>query len=211
MTMQEKWKDITDLRDVIPQDEPWVSLPEGDVVFVRHPSDSEIADIHALTQTEITVSTVPLSVFRAVYRRNQDSFWGIYRAADKSKTNPCLIGFYALLLLTQAGRVALERGEFDASNPDLSLLAPGGTRPAAIYVWGVVARKVARKATPLVAWALGSRLYAGIPLYATAGTLGGLNAIKSYGFAGARQSEGGLGGLFRLDPPTPSQSSTEAA
>lgn len=209
--MKKKLKDIIGLQDVTPQDEPWASLSDGGIIFVRHPSDAEIADIHALTQTEITASTVPLSVIKAVHRHNRDSFWGVYRAADKSKADPHFIGYYSLLLLTQAGRDALERGKFNAANPDLSLLAPGGTRPAAIYVWGVVARKVMRRATPLVAWALGSRLYAGLPLYATAGTMGGLNAIKDYGFAGARQSDGEIGGLFRLDPPAPSQSSTEAA
>lgn len=207
--MQKIWKDINSLDSVAAEDVPWVSLPEGGIVFVRHPSDAEIADIHALTQTEITASTVSLSVIKTVYKHNKDSFWGVYQAADRSKSHAHLIGYYSLLLLTQAGRDALERSDLNTTSPDLSHLAPGGTRPAAIYVWAIVARKTARKATPLIAWALGARLYAGIPLYTTPATLGGLNIAKDYGFAGVHRSEAGLGNLFRLDPPQ--RKTTEAA
>lgn len=198
--MQEKFNEVIGMENILPQNEPWASHPEGGILFVRHPSDTDIDNIHMLTKTEIATSTVPLAVIKAVYKHNRDNFWGLYRATDASKTDARFVGYYGVLLLNQAGRELLERGEFDASNPDLSLLAPGGTRPAAIYVWAVVARKLTRLASPLVTMAVGSRYYFGIPIYATAGTLGGLSSLKEHGFVGARQSEAGLGGLLRLDP-----------
>ena len=72
-----------------------------------------------------------------------------------------------------------------------------------MYVWALVARKVARVATVLVAKALGRDLYGGVPIYGRAATLGGVASLKGYGFEGARPSEKGLGDLFRLDPEAP--------
>lgn len=181
--------------------EPWASLPDGGIIFVRHPSDAEIADLYNLTKVEISPSVAPLSVVQAVYKHNRDSFWGIYQASSPERTDTRMTGYYGLLMLTQAGREALEQNRFDAHDVDLRLVTPDGQRPAAIYVWALVARKVNRMAVPLLAWALGAKLYGGVPIYATAGTLGGLSAIRKQGFIGAREADSGLGHLFRLDPP----------
>ena len=198
--MKKKLNDIIELTDEKPQDEPWTYLPEGGILFVRRPSDAEIANIYQLTQTEITSSSASLPVIETVHKHNKDSFWGVYQASDSTKQDARLIGYYSFLHLNQMGRDKLENGTFDATVPDLDLLVLSGQRPAAMYVWALVARKVARMATPLVAWALGAKLYGGVALYATAGTLGGLNTMKGYGFSGARPSDAGLGHLFRLDP-----------
>ncbi len=92
----------------------------------------------------------------------------------------------------------------DVKNPDLKYIVPYGTRPAAIYIWAIVARKVNRYVMPLIAKALGKELYGGLPLYATAGTMGGLSTMKGTGFEGTSEKDAGLGQLFRLDAPPPS-------
>lgn len=209
--MKPTLKEIISLTRGPSMDEPSFELPDGSVVLVRRSADDEIENIHSLTQSEITVSTVSLSVIKAVHNHNKDSIWGIYHATDATKQTQRLIGHYSFLHLNQAGLAALERGELNASDPDLSLVARDGERPAAIYVWGVVARRVARIGTPLIAVALGKKRYGGLPIYTTAGSMGGLNTIISYGFSSARPAETGLGDLFRLDPPVPARSSTEAA
>lgn len=212
--MKKSLNEIIQLATVAPRHEPSAELPDGTVILVRRPSDAEIENIHDLTRTEITASTVPLPVIKAVHKHNKDSFWGVYQAADASPEatrEARFIGYYSFLHLNEAGRAVLERAEFDGGNPDLNLLVEHGERPAAIYVWAVVARRVARIATPLTARALGKALYGGLPIYTTAGTMGGLQAIKGYGFLGARDADNGVGHLFRLDPPPPPGSATEAA
>jgi hypothetical protein len=213
--MKRTLSEIIMLAAIAPRHEPSVELNDGTVLLVRRPTDEEIENIHSLTQSEIAASSTPLPIIKGVHKHNKDSFWGVYQASDASpeaKRKARFIGYYAMLHLNQAGLDALERDEFDASDPPHSLLAASGERPAAIYVWAVVARRVARIATPLIARALGKQTYGGLPIYTTAGTLGGLHAIKGYGFLGARQAEGGLGHLFRLDPPAPvPRRTTEAA
>jgi hypothetical protein len=207
--MSEKLKKIIDVAPETAHVEPWTSLPDGGIIFVKHPNDAEIVEIAGMAVTEISPSVAPLAVVQAVYKHNKDSFWGIYQASDSSRSDVRFIGYYGFLHLTQTGREALERNEFDTRDVDLRLLVPYGERPAAIYVWALVARKVARLSTPLVAWALGAKVYGGVPIYATAGTLGGLSSIKQNGFSGARPADVGLGHLFRLDP-SPRKPSSEA-
>jgi hypothetical protein len=203
--MKYSYSDITRLASATPRHEPSFQLPDGKVILVRHPNAAEVNSIHTLTRTEIATSTVPLAVIKTVYKHNKDTLWGIYIAENdtpEALRGATMIGYYSFLHLTAKGMSALERGDLNAADPDLSLLAPNGTRPTAIYIWGVVAKRVTRIATPLIARALGRDLYGGLPLYTTAGTLGGLKAIKSFGFAGTTEETPALGQLFRMDPPT---------
>ena len=179
--------------------EPWTWAPDGGTVFIRRATPDEIAPIHALTQQAISADVAPLSVVEEVYKRNRDSFWTVNRADDEVKRNPRLVGYIGMLHLTQAGRDRLETGNFNAHEPDVSLVVPSEVRPAAIYVWAIIAPKLGRQATSLVAHALGAELYGGVPIFATAGTLRGMNLMKGYGFSGAGGNQAGLGQLFRLD------------
>lgn len=192
------------LPEEAPKPGTWTTLPSGGVVFVKHPSDAEMQELYALTQVEISPSVAPLNVVLAVYKHNRDAFLGLYTADDESRKNPKFVGYYAFLHLTKEGLERLEAGTLDVLNPDLNCVVTDGQRPAAIYVWAIVARKINRFVMPLIAKALGAELYGGVPLYATAGTLGGMGAMKAVGFEGAKDKEAGLGQLFRLDAPPPS-------
>jgi hypothetical protein len=179
---------------------PQAQLPDGGTIFVRHPSDEDMGNLYKLTQDEIG-EVAAREVVQAVYDHNPDTFWGVYYMPEDTPAEEArFIGYYGFLHLNPVGEKALETGAFDALNPDLAHLVKPGERPVVIYVWALVARRVARLATPLVARALGKDLYGGVPIYAKAGTLGGLATIKNYGFVSARPSDFGLGDLFRLDP-----------
>lgn len=197
--MQKNLSKVLDLVPNEPKEDPWARLPDGGIVFVRRAKEDELVPIHELTKDQISADIAPLSVVQRVYQHNYDSFWTVNRASDPSRTDATLAGYFGLLHLTPVGREHLEKGTFDAHEPDLRLIVPSGTRPAAIYVWAIIARKTGRVATHLLALALGAELYGGVPIFATAGTLGGMNLMKGYGFSGARGSEAGLGQLFRLD------------
>jgi len=209
--MKKTLNEIITLASIAPRHEPLMARSQRSAIWVRRPTAEEIENIHSLTKAEIRASRVPLPVIRAVHKHNKDSFWGVYQAPAQDRKNSQFLGYYAFLHLNQAGRTALERDEFDSTELDLSLLVPSGERPAAIYIWAVVARRLAWVATPLVVRALGTELYGDLPIYAKAGTMGGLNVIKGYGFHGAREAEAGLGHLFRLDPPEPQKTNIEAA
>lgn len=209
--MTEDIKEIIRLAVKDEHRESSVVLPDGTRMLVRHPSESEIEHIHELTQTQIAAHTAPLPVIKAVYKHNADCVWGIYHSPDASRENLRFMGYYSFLHLNAAGLAALQKGELNGRNPDLSMIVPYGQRPAALYVWAVVARRITRFTIPLIARALGPELYGGLPIYTTAGTLGGLSAVKHYGFSSAREAEKGLGHLFRLDPPVPQRGKTNAA
>lgn len=209
--MKKTLNEIIMLESTAPRHEPLIARKHRSAVSVHRPTAGEIEYIHNLTKAEIRASKVPLPVIMAVYKHNRDSFWGVYQAPSRDRKDPRILGYYAFLHLNQAGRAALERDEFDASKLDLSLLVPTGVRPAAIYIWAVVARRLAWIATPLVVRALGTELYGDLPIYTKAGTMGGLNVIKGYGFHSAREAEAGLGHLFRLDPSVAEKTSIEAA
>ena len=197
--MQKNLNDVFHLVDDKAANDLWLEAPEGGIVFVRRARQDQISEIHELTKREISEDVAPLSVVEEVYKRNHDSFWTVNRASDTSRQDARMVGYVGLLILNEIGRERLEAGAFDAHEPDVRLIVPSNTRPAAIYIWSIIARKVARQLANLVAHAMGAELYAGVPLFATAGTLGGLNLMKGYGFSGTGGRDAGLGQLFRLD------------
>jgi hypothetical protein len=196
--MSKKLGDLLDKAPEKPSEEPWSSVPDGGIIWVRRTAENELPELYALTEREVAAQLAPYEVFTRMYAQNKDSLWSVYRASDQTRSDAKLIGYYALIHLNPAGKEMLEAGTFDGHDPDMRAVVPSATRPAAIYVWVAIVRRVARVATWLLANALGAEVYGGVPIYATAGTMGGLSAIKGYGFSTAHD-EAGLGKLYRLD------------
>ena len=196
--MSKKLGDLLDKAPEKPAEEPWSSVPDGGIIWVRRSTLAELPELYALTQREVAGPLAPYDVLVRMMQNNADTFWSVYRASDTTRSDTRLIGYYALIHLNPAGREMLEAGTFDGHDPDMRVVVPSATRPAAIYVWVAIVRRVARVATWLLANALGAEVYGGVPIFATAGTMGGLNIIKGYGFSTA-QNEAGLGKLYRLD------------
>jgi hypothetical protein len=181
------------------QREPEFRLPDGSVIFVRRPPDDELDELYSMSKVEIGSRVAPLELVKAVYKHNSDTFWGVYYIKANKPDEVRFIGHYSFLHLNDAGRIALETGAFNPVEPKLEHIVAEGEKPTVVYIWAIVAKNVARVATPLVAKALGKDRYGGVPIYTSAATLGGLNTIKSYGFINVRPAKEGLGDLFRLD------------
>lgn len=172
--------------------------PDGDIIVVKMAQPEDVDVLHALTIMEIGPSVAALETMRAVYRHNPETLWTIYRRSPEGGDDR-LAGYFGFLHLNAAGLRALEERTLSGREPDLALLARAGDRPVAIYVWAGIARKVRVLAEMLVAQAMGAERYGGLPIYATAGTLGGLKWLNHLGEADRGPTENALGNVFRID------------
>jgi hypothetical protein len=180
---------------------PSAPHPEGGTVFVRVAQFSEIEALHELTVREIGQQVAPLEAMQDVHRHNPETLWAIFRAPSGDASRAQLAGYYGFLHLNQAGSEALEKRTLRPRSPDLSLLAAAGERPAVVYVWAIVARRLTKLTIPLVGKGLGIKRYGGLQFFATAGTMGGLNGLRGYGFKGAADSDDKIGDLFQFYMP----------
>src|SRR5262249_4413661 len=108
------------------------------VVFM--PRGDEIDRLVALIRKDLSVAAS--DVVRRVVSHNPDSLWAIARRDHFSAASPSGEGVMAFLMLNRAGMRRLFDGSFDASNPDLSLLAHQFEKPAGIYIWALHARGI---------------------------------------------------------------------
>jgi hypothetical protein len=192
--------------------EPQARHPEGGIVFVRMARFEEIEGLHDLTVREIGRQVAPLQAMQDVYGHNPETIWVIFRSPTEDKGQAQLAGYYGFLHLNEAGHQALQARTLTPRTPDLGLLAAAGERPAAVYVWAIVARRLTTLTIPLVGLGLGIKRYGGLQFYATAATMGGLNGLKGYGFTGASDQDDKLGDLFHFYMPGEAdRTSTSAA
>ncbi|HEY2034469.1 MAG TPA: hypothetical protein VGH02_12360 [Rhizomicrobium sp.] len=198
--MSENFGDLLDLAPDKAKEEPWSSHPDGGIIWVGRAKPEELPELYALTQREVGEHITSLQTLQNMQKFNRDTVWGVYRASDQTRTDKTMVGYVALIFLNKAGLEALEESRFDGIDPDMRMVVPSDTRPEAIYMWVVVLRKVSRIAGWLIANALGAERYGGVPIFATAGTTGGLNALKGRGFV-PHETQAGLGNLFRMDRP----------
>lgn len=184
---------------------------DGDVIAVRLTHPEEVIALHALTVAEIGSSVASLETMQRVYKHNPECLWTILRRPPGAPDR--LAGYFGFLHLNAAGLAALEDRTLSGRTPNLAHLARASERPAAIYVWAGIARKVRALAEMLVAQAMGAERYGGLPIYATAGTLGGLKWLNHLGEADRGPQENGLGSVFRIDTArsVASRASTPAA
>ena len=171
---------------------------DGDLIVVRMAHPQEVESLHQMTVSEIGPSVASLQTMQEVYKHNPETLWPIFRRPPNGGPD-CLSGYFGFLHLNAAGVAALEARTLSGREPDLALLACSGERPAALYVWAGIARKMRTIAEGLVAEALGAERYGGLPVFATAGTLGGLKWLNHLGEAERGPQENALGNVFRVD------------
>jgi hypothetical protein len=174
----------------------------GDTVIVRTCRYDEIATLHELTVREIGSGVATCETMQRVWRHNPESLWTIYRRTPPDGPDR-LAGYFGFLHLNDAGLAALHARTLNGREPDLALLVPAGERPAAIYAWAGIARQVRVIAQRLVAHAMGAKRYGGLPVYATAGTPGGLKWLNQLGHADRGPQDNTLGSIFRIDTVRP--------
>ncbi|HEY2032115.1 MAG TPA: hypothetical protein VGH02_00370 [Rhizomicrobium sp.] len=176
-----------------------IEHPDGGTVWLRPPESSEIPVLRDLLHTEITPGAGTLDTMTKVFAHNRDSFW-LIEQLSLSGGAPSVIGFYSFLPLNAEGRAALEAHTLNTIDPPLSLLAPFGEAPAALYIWAIVARRLMRRLMPSIARAMGL-LYADAPIFARVATEDGRKAGIGTGFsASAGAPEIQLGSLIQLPP-----------
>ncbi|HTQ14393.1 MAG TPA: GNAT family N-acetyltransferase [Rhizomicrobium sp.] len=135
-----------------------------------------------------------------MHAHNPDTTWGVFVSQNDSEEGT-LEGYYAFLLLNEAGHKALIARSLDRKNPAPEFLATPGSRPAAAHMWTVIAKGLSAQATMPIIKTLG-KTCAGIPLYATAGTNAGLAILRRRGFKPVAPDTGELGSLFLFHKPT---------
>jgi predicted GNAT family N-acyltransferase len=130
-------------------------------------------DIADLAGTEVVLR---------VMTHNPDSFWAVAHRNRYSAANPKGGGFFAFLMLNEAGLAQLAAGSLDASNPDIELLAAQNERPAGIYVWAIHARGPLAGGVALVFEKISAPLYKDVDLFAKAVTVDGCRFLETLGF-----------------------------
>jgi predicted GNAT family N-acyltransferase len=173
-----------------------VPHPDGGEFWIRPALSAEIAGLHTLIASEISSSVGPLSVMQAVHARNPASFW-ILERMDPNSSAVAKIGMYGFLPLNDAGCAALHGGTLNRRAPDIGFIAPAGTKPAALYVWAVVARRIGRLTYPIIKQALGPA-YLDVPVFAVPATKAGVRAVGERGFVPTAAAQHGLGDLAIL-------------
>jgi predicted GNAT family N-acyltransferase len=171
-----------------------VPHPNGGEFWVRPAFADEIGGLHGLISSEISSDVGPLAAMEAVFACNPVSFW-VIEGAESEVVTP--IGMYGFLPLNERGCDALRAGKLDRRSPALDFVAPGGSKPAGLYVWAVVAKRIARLTYPLIKRALGP-LYADVPVFAVPATKSGAKAIGDRGFVPVAAAHHGIGDLAIL-------------
>lgn len=195
----EKLLEYNELRERVWGQSESVDHPEGGKVWLRPPELSEIPLLHDLLHTEISLGAGTPDTMSKVFAHNHDSFWLIEHLSS-AEGSPRIVGFYSFLPLNAEGRAALEAGTLDTIAPPLSLLAPFGDAPAALYVWAIVARRLMHRLMPSIARAMGL-LYADAPIFARVATEDGRKAGIAIGFSASSEATGiQLGSLIQLPP-----------
>ncbi len=100
------------------------------------PSEEVLADLVEKARLSIP-GLAPTSEALKVLRHNPAAIMALARKRRFDPSNPMGEGFIAILPLTRLGIQTLALGQFDASTPDLRLIATVDERPAGIYMWGV--------------------------------------------------------------------------
>ena len=178
------------------------SSPDGKTLAIRRLRVADLDSVYALSGEQLNAAMAPIETARRVLEQNADTIWGVFEGVSPEEK---LVGFLSFLMLNQEGAALLKRDAFDALDPDPRYLVDTGTKPAAVYVWLIVARGLAAVAVPLTTQAMG-KLYADVPLYGRAATEAGAKGFRAFGYTPAHQDRPDLGNLFVLNrSPSPTE------
>lgn len=172
-----------------------VDHPEGGRLWLRPARYDELGELHSLIASEISPDVGPVSIMQAVFLKNPISFWRIERRLPEGPVVP--VGMYGFLPLNKRGVEALRAEALDTREPQLEYVAAAEERPAALYIWAIVARKVRQLVYPLIKQALGP-VYSSIPVFAIPATTGGVKAVAHRGFVPVAGGDNARGELAQL-------------
>jgi predicted GNAT family N-acyltransferase len=145
------------------------------------PSDKDVADIVAKAQLTVPSIAGAEEVLK-VARFNPFCVMALARRSKFDPEAPVAEGFIAALPLNALGLRLLALGSFDATSPDLRLLAKPDERPAGIYLWGVYAPGSLAAGIAFFTERVSSPQYAGISVYSRPVTEAGRRYLHVMGF-----------------------------
>jgi hypothetical protein len=174
--------------------ELWGRLDAETSVCLRRAFPIEISTLQGMIAKEIGGKVASQPIMARAAALNRDSFWTIVRRRDSDGKDE-IAGCYAFLFLNAAGAKAIEDRTFDATDPPFEYLVPTGERPALVYMWAIVARKMLAVTFPMISQGFDSGPYGGLPVVGRAGSAGGLKALS----AGADAMDApAIGTLFQI-------------
>jgi predicted GNAT family N-acyltransferase len=181
--------------------EPGVIGRGGAFTFVKNPTSDGFDQIYEMATREISDNIASREVMREAMNHNPISFWGIYRSTTPARTHPKLSGFFAFLPLNGDGLAAYQAGRLKPRKPELRYLAHKGERPAALYIWAVVAHRVSVIGAQLIAHAMGIDWFFDTPIFGTIGTKSGLNAVRNASSLCVNGDDPAIGQAFEFRLP----------
>ncbi|HKU54153.1 MAG TPA: GNAT family N-acetyltransferase [Rhizomicrobium sp.] len=136
------------------------------------PTEQGLADVLAKARLSIPGIAETEEVLKVV-RHNNICFLGLCRKSKYDPQAPIVEGFVAVLPLNRLGLQMLALGTFNATSPDLRLIAKPEERPAGLYMWAVYGPGPLAAGMALFMEKISSPQYAGIDLYSRPNTEAG--------------------------------------
>jgi predicted GNAT family N-acyltransferase len=120
-------------------------------------------------------------IVRKILAHNPDCVWVVSRRRNFNPSMPVGEGFFAMLPLTAKGLHRLAIKAFDGSDPDLSLIAKPGEKPAGLYMWGTYAPGILAGGISLFMNEIAAEPYDGVNLYSRPNTPEGVRYNEALG------------------------------
>ncbi len=146
---------------------------DGIVARFSRNGDVERADM--LARSSMGASLGPLESLSAVVEHDCQSLLIFERRGE-------IAGGMAFLYLTQAGLTELREGRLSRSHPDIALLAHPDEKPAAIYVWALLARSRASLGLSHITRLFGTPRFRQSDVYAEPVTPDGERTLRIWGY-----------------------------
>lgn len=150
-------------------------------IVMFQPSEKVLTDILAEARLSIPGLAETAEVLKLL-RHNPDYVWALARKSKFNPDEPVAGGFIAMLPLNMLGLQHLALSTFDASSPDVRLLARPGERPAGVYLWGVYAPGSLVAGMALFMEKMAGPQYAGVDIYSRPNTDVGRRFNHGMGF-----------------------------
>ncbi len=136
------------------------------------PSEADVAAVLAKARLSIPGIADTEEVLR-VFRYNPNCIMALARKSKFDSVAPAAEGFIASLPLNRLGLQMLALGYFNATSPDLRLIAKPDERPAGLYMWAVFAPGSLSAGMALFMERMSSPQFDGINLYSRPNTEAG--------------------------------------
>lgn len=133
------------------------------------PTESNVEDILAKARLSIPGIAEAENVLK-VFRYNPNCIMALARKSKFDPAAPVAEGFIASLPLNRLGLQILALGSFNATSPDLRLIAKPDERPAGLYMWAVFAPGPLAAGMALFMDRVSSPQFDGINLYSRPNT-----------------------------------------